>query len=53
MNFLTGYRSYIAAAIIGIATGLKYAGVIDEATYQMIVGLAGAGGLAALRAAVR
>lgn len=49
---MAGYKTYICAAILGVAIFAKAVGWIDEATYQVIFGLAGAGGLAALRAGV-
>ena len=52
MSFLSGYKTYICAAAIGVLTGLHYAGVIDQTLYQTLVGLFGAGGLASLRAGV-
>ena len=47
-----GYRTYLCAIGIGIATAAKALGYLDEATYQALVGMLGAGGLAALRAGV-
>ena len=47
-----GYKTYLCALGIGLATAAKVLGWIDEATYQTIVALLGAGGLAALRAGV-
>lgn len=51
MNVLSGYKTYLCAVGIGVATAAKALGYLDEATYQAIVGFLGAGGLAALRAA--
>ena len=49
---MTGYRTYlIAAAIAGLAA-VHYLGYINDQAYQTLVGLFGAGGLAALRAGV-
>ena len=48
---LTGYRTYICAAIIVVAAGLNQFQVIDDATYKTIIGIFGGAGLAFLRAA--
>lgn len=53
MNWLTGKRTYIVAAGIGIVAALKAAGVIDEATANVILTLLGGAGLATVRAAVK
>ena len=50
---MSGYRTYIAAAILAILTGLKAAGVIDAALFETLMALAAAFGLASLRAAVQ
>ena len=47
-----GYKTYIIAAAIGIATALHSAGIIDNDLYLAILGFLNAGGLAALRAGV-
>jgi len=49
----TGYRTYLIAAALAVATGAHALGWIDGATYQAIAGLLGAGGLATLRAGVK
>lgn len=51
MNVLQGYRTYIIAALIGLATALHQLGYVDSTTYQTLLGVLGAGGLATLRAA--
>lgn len=51
MNALQGYRTYIIAGLIGVATVLHQLGYIDSQTYQTVLGVLGAGGLATLRAA--
>lgn len=50
---LSGYRTYLAAAVLFILGGLKALGIIDENTFQTVAALAAAAGLAALRAAVK
>jgi hypothetical protein len=50
---MTGYRTYIAAVLIAIATFAHTQGWITDSAYQAIIGLGGAGGLAALRAAIK
>ena len=47
-----GYKTYLCALGIGLATAAKTLGYLDEETYQTVVGMLGAGGLAALRAGV-
>lgn len=51
MNVLQGYRTYIIAALIGLLTVGHQLGYIDSTTYQTLLGVLGAGGLATLRAA--
>lgn len=51
MKFLSGYRTYIFATAIALISAAKYLGWLDDATYTTLLGLFGAGGLAALRAA--
>ena len=47
-----GYKTYIIAALIAVATGVKYLGYIDDSMYQTLLALLGAGGLATMRASV-
>jgi hypothetical protein len=49
---LSGYKTYIIAAVAAIVTGLYYAGVVDQTVYDTLMGFLGAGGLATLRAGV-
>lgn len=49
---MNGYKTYIVAGLIGLATVAHTLGWIDDTVYQVILGLLGAGGLAALRAGV-
>ena len=49
---MSGWKTYVCAAIIGIAAAAKALGWIDSGIYEMIVGFAGSLGLAALRAGV-
>lgn len=46
---LKGYKTYIMAGIMGVTTAVHHLGYIDGAMYSSILGLTGAGGLAALR----
>ena len=46
---LKGYRTYIVAAVIALASAAKYLGYIDEQLYQLVVGLCGAGAAASIR----
>ena len=50
---LDGKKTYIFAALIALATFAKTIGWIDDNTYQALMALFGAGGLAALRAGVK
>ena len=43
----TGYRTYLIAAALAVATGAHALGWIDGATYQAIAGLLGFSGIAA------
>ena len=52
LGFLVGSRTYICAAVIGAAEAAKYMGYISPAEANVIETLAGAGGLAAIRAAI-
>ena len=49
---MAGYKTYICAAGLALATFAKAIGWIDDVTYSTLAGLFGAGGLAALRAGV-
>ena len=51
-TFLSGKKTYIAAVILVVLSGLKAQGYIDEATFQVATATMGALGLAALRAGV-
>lgn len=50
--FLQGKKTYIAAALLVILSGLKAEGYITAEVYEVILGFLGALGLASLRAAV-
>lgn len=52
MERLQGKKTYILAAALGLATFARVMGWLDDSLYQTILGLLGAGGLAALRAGV-
>ncbi|MCL4500445.1 MAG: hypothetical protein M1438_01150 [Deltaproteobacteria bacterium] len=49
---MSGKKTYIAAGLIGLVTVARVLGWIDDALYQTLLALLGAGGLAALRAGV-
>lgn len=49
--FLQGKKTYVMALGGAIVVFLKIANLIDDTTYQTLLGLFGLGGLAALRAA--
>lgn len=46
---LNGYKTYIAAVVIAIATGLQVAGIIDDTIYQAVLGVLTSLGLIAAR----
>jgi methyl coenzyme M reductase alpha subunit len=52
MAYLSGWKTYICAGVIAIATFAYAMKWIDLVTYNTILGFFGAGGLAALRSAV-
>jgi hypothetical protein len=52
MMMLDGKKTYITAAVLGLASFALAMGWIDKEQYQVIVGLAGSLGLAALRSGV-
>jgi hypothetical protein len=47
-----GKKTYIAAGLVGAAAIGHFLGFIDQHTYEVIMGLLGGAGLAALRSAV-
>jgi hypothetical protein len=49
---LDGKKTYITAAVLGLASFALAMGWLDKAQYQVIVGLLGSLGLAALRSGV-
>jgi len=51
-EMLTSYKTYIIAAIIALLAGLHAMGYIDEATYQTLLALLGAGGLTTVAAKI-
>jgi hypothetical protein len=52
MNSMPGYKTYIIAALIAVATAANYLGYLSNEAYQTILALLGAGGLATMRASV-
>ena len=48
----SGYKTYLAATGIAGVTLLHVLGYLSDETYQTLLGLLGAGGLAALRAGI-
>jgi hypothetical protein len=49
---MSGYKTYLVAVGIALATFAKAMAWIDQPTYEIILGLLGAGGIAFLRAGV-
>ena len=52
MGFLKGYKTYIIAALTAALTLAHSLGYIDEATYQTLLALLGAGGLSTVAAKI-
>ena len=52
MKRLEGYKTYIQAVLIGVASAVHYMGWIDTQAYLLILGILGAGTLSSLHAAV-
>lgn len=50
---LSGYKTYIFAAVVAIASAAKYLGYITEELYQAIIGIAGSGAAITLRSALK
>lgn len=50
---MSGKKTYIIAAFVALAVFAKTMGWIDQATFEILLGLFGAGGLATLRAGVK
>lgn len=53
MEVLKGYKTYIAAVAIGIATALQYSGLISDEVFQSIIGALTALGLVAARIGIK
>ena len=53
LTWFKGKRTYLVAVAIALATFAHNAGLIDVNTYQLIVGLLGAGAVATLRAGIK
>ena len=49
---LEGKKTYISAAVLGLAALVRALGWVSQEQYELILGLAGSLGLAALRAGV-
>lgn len=52
MKWLTGYKTYIIAALTAALTLAHSLGYIDEATYQTLLALLGAGGISTVAAKI-
>ena len=50
--WLQGKKTYVVAILIGSVYALHSAGMIDDATRDMLLGLLGAGAIATVRAAI-
>jgi len=50
---MSGYKTYIVAALIILASLAKWKGYIDAGTYEVILALLGGTGLATLRAGMK
>lgn len=51
-EFIRGKKTYIVAGVMAVVSGLKMFGVIDQVTYEGIMGILAACGFGALRAGV-
>lgn len=51
LKFLQGKRTYLVALAVAAVTVANYLGYLTQAQHDTILGLLGAGGLAALRSA--
>lgn len=49
---LKGYRTYLFAGLLAIATAAHYLGFINNDIFQAIIGITAGGGLASLRNAL-
>jgi len=49
---LHGYKTYIVAVLLAILAALKALGYIDEATYQALIALLGAGAVSTVAAKI-
>jgi uncharacterized membrane protein YoaK (UPF0700 family) len=49
---MAGYKTYLVALLLALATFAKAMGWIDNKMYEIIIGILGALGLGALRAGV-
>lgn len=49
---LQGYKTYIVAVLLAILAALKALGYIDEATYQALIALLGAGAVSTVAAKI-
>lgn len=49
---MAGYKTYLSAIILVVVSVLYWAGVITKAQYDVLFGIFGAAGLAALRAGI-
>lgn len=45
-------RTYVVAVLAAAVTGLKFAGLITEEVFQLLMGLLASGGIASVRAAI-
>ena len=52
ISALQGYKTYLVAALMGALTVLKALGYIDEATYQTLMALLGAGAVGTVAAKI-
>lgn len=52
LTMLQGYKTYVCAALMGALTVLKALGYIDDATYQTLMALLGAGAVGTVAAKI-
>ncbi len=53
MSRFNGYKTYIVAVLIALASALHYLGYVDTEAYALILGVLGAGSIGTIRHAIK
>jgi len=53
ITFLSGKKTFIVSLLIFVVSILKYMGIVDEQTFQFLIGLLGSGGFITARLAIK